>query len=90
MQHSLLTDSTDSRYSGESVESSVTVQRDALCSSELFSNVIKCATFRLREANPSEDEGEQSHGHEEEVDIHTTDFLCVGQTDRNICYLTFL
>lgn len=76
--------------SGESVESCLIVQRNALRSSELLCNVIECATFCLWEANPGEGEGEQSHDHEEEVDIRTADFLCAGETGENSFYLTFI
>ena len=57
------------------------MQRNALCSSELLGNVVEGATFCLREADPGEGEGKQGHGHEEEVDILSADFLFVGETD---------
>lgn len=63
--------------SGESVESSLIVQRNPLCSPELLCNVVEGATFCLREANPGEGEGKQGRGHEEEVDISAADFLCL-------------
>lgn len=70
------------------------MQRNALCSSELLCDVVERAASRLRQANPSEGEGEQRNGHEEQVDVRATHFLFEGETDRDIKkikyrYLTF-
>ena len=76
--------------SGESVESNLIVQRNAFRSSELICNVVKRATFCLWEANPGESESNQSHGHEEEVDIRTAEFLYVRETHENSFYLDLI
>lgn len=80
--HSVTTTQMSWSLSGESVESSLVVQRNPLRSPELLRNVIKGASFCLRETNPGEDEGEQSHSHEEQIYILAADLLFVAETEQ--------
>lgn len=63
------------------------MQRNPLCSSELFCNIIKGATFSLRQTNPGEGEGRQSHSHEQEVDVLATDFLKVKERKNRTIFI---
>lgn len=72
---------------GKSVESGLIVQRDALRSSELLRDVIERASFGLREAHPGEGEGDQTHGHEEQVDVRAADFLRAWERQTGVLFI---
>lgn len=51
------------------------MQGNALCPTKLSSNIIKSSALRFREAEHCVSKCYQGHGHEEEVDVSSTQVL---------------
>lgn len=68
------------------MKSSLILQRNSLSTSEFLCDLVKGATFCLRQVNPGEGEGRESCRHEEQVNVPAAHFLC-GQHKHVSCNL---